>query len=289
MPNLFVLTVAAVCLLTTSNRLLGQDDQLIDLIQQVEAQLDARVGVTVVVHDSDLRWEYQADHRFPMSSTFKTLACAALLARVDAGEAQLDRIVRFSKTDLVEYSPVTESKADTAGMTLGELCAATIAISDNTAGNLVLQAIGGPAALTLFVRSLGDDITRLDRWETELNEAVPGDSRDTTTPNAMARLLEELLFGTALSVAAQAQLVTWLKANTVGDALLRAGIPEDWQIGDKTGAGGYGSRSIAAVMWPPIGSPVIATIYITETEASFAARNAAIASIGRALAATVTD
>lgn len=289
MPDFLVSTVAAVCFLAISNPVLGQDDKLIEFIEKVEVQLDARVGVAVAVPDRNQRWEYQANDRFPMSSTFKTIACAALLARVDSGEEQLDRLVRFSKTDLVEYSPVTESKADTAGMTLGELCAATITVSDNTAGNLVLQAIGGPDGVTQFVRSVGDDVTRLDRWETELNEAVPGDPRDTTTPNAMARLLEELLFGTALSATSQAQLVAWLKANSVGDALLRAGIPEHWQIGDKTGAGGYGSRSIAAVMWPSSDSPIIATIYITETEAPFAARNAAIASLGQAIATAVAD
>lgn len=267
----------------------GQNEDLISIVENTERRLNARLGVTVNVLNSETSWMYRGDDRFPMSSTFKTIACAALLYRVDAGLEQLDRVVAFTEDALVTYSPVTETRVGTAGMTLAELCEATITVSDNTAGNLILDAIGGPMALTRFARSVGDEVTQLDRFETDLNEAVPGDVRDTTSPNAMASLLEELIFGEVLSGSSRTTLENWLRGNTVGGALLRAGIPEDWEIGDKTGAGGYGSRSIAAVMWPTTNNPIIATIYITETEASFEDRNAAIADIGRAIAKAVSN
>lgn len=149
---------------------------------------------------------------------------------------------------------------------------------------MILGAIDGPPGLTRFMRSIGDEVTRLDRMETDLNEGVPGDLRDTTTPNAMARAIESLVLGDVLTASSRAQLEAWLRGDTVADALFRSGIPTNWEIGDKTGAGGYGSRSIAAIMWPPSDNPIIATVYITETEASFEDRNAAIAQIGAAIA-----
>lgn len=262
----------------------GQAESLTDVIRAIEGKLDARIGVAVNILASDMSWEYRSDERFPLSSTFKPIACAALLHRVDAGQDNLERKVYYAEEELVTYSPVTQNRWRPAGMTLSELCEATITVSDNTAGNLILEAIGGPAAVTGFARVAGDELTRLDRWETALNEAMPGDVRDSTTPAAMAYLLETLLFGDLLTVDSRNRLKDWLEGNKVGDALLRAGIPRDWEIGDKTGAGGYGSRSVAAVMWPPNGDPVIATVYITETDSSFDERNAAIADIGRAIA-----
>ena len=262
----------------------AQDGDLIETITQIEAQLNARIGVAAYSVGSDLRWQYHADDRFPMSSTFKTLACAALLHRVDSNQESLDRVVKIDAEDTVSYSPITETRLDDTGMTLGELCEATITVSDNTAGNLILGAIDGPPGLTRFMRSIGDEVTRLDRMETDLNEGVPGDLRDTTTPNAMARAIESLVLGDVLTASSRAQLEAWLRGDTVADALFRSGIPTNWEIGDKTGAGGYGSRSIAAIMWPPSDNPIIATVYITETEASFEDRNAAIAQIGAAIA-----
>lgn len=262
-------------------------DRLIETVSAVEERLNARVGLYVYDEETGRRWTYNADDRFPMASTFKSLACAALLARVDAGDERLDRVVTFGKSELVPYSPVTEERVGPDGMSLGEVCHATMTMSDNTAANLVMGAIGGPAGLTAFIRSTGDRATRLDRWETDLNEATPNDPRDTTTPKAMARTLRRLVFEEVLSLDSRAQLKDWLKGNKVGDALFRAGVPEDWTVGDRTGAGGHGTRAIAAILWPPGRQPVVATVYITETEASFEARNAAIADIGAAVAAAV--
>ncbi|MBF5058167.1 Beta-lactamase [Alcanivorax sp. 521-1] len=262
------------------------DDAVIDTVKQVENRLQARVGVAVSDQGGDRTWRHNADQRFPLASTFKVLVCGALLHKVDAGDESLDRVIHYGEADLVTYSPATGEHVDT-GMTLGELCEAAVTLSDNTAANLVLDAIGGPAGLTRFLRGTGDNVTRLDRREPELNEATPGDPRDTTTPDAMLASLRALVFGDVLSESSRQQLLQWMKNDKIADALLRAGIPDDWTIGDKTGAGGHGSRAIIAVMWPPQRGPVLAAIYITETDASMDQRNAAIADIGRALAAAV--
>ncbi len=249
----------------------------------LESELDARLGISLLDTGSHEQLSWRGQERFPLSSTFKPLACAALLSRIDRGQEQLDRQIFFDQADLVSYSPITEQFTGTAGMSLGELCAATIAYSDNTAGNLVLDAIGGPAGLTRFLRSIDDPVTRLDRRETELNEALPGDPRDSSKPDTMTMTLQKLLLGEVLQGESRRQLESWMQHNQVGDALLRSALPEDWQIGDKTGAGGFGSRSITAIIRPPDREAVLVAIYITETEASFDARNAAIARLGKAL------
>ncbi|PMR77945.1 class A beta-lactamase [Halomonas endophytica] len=274
-------------LCATQSQLAGAAENLIfDAARQTEARLDARVGLAIYDTGSGASWLYNADERFPMASTFKVLACGALLARSDAGYENRNRLVPIVQSDLVTYSPVTEGWLGQE-VSLDALCAATMRTSDNTAANKVLEALGGPDAVTAFLRSIGDEVTRLDRWETELNEATPGDLRDTTTPAAMANSLQRLLLGDALSPSAKATLTEWLVGNEVGEPLLRAGIPDDWHIGDRTGAGGHGSRGVVAIVWPPERAPLIAAIYITQTEASMEQRNEAIATIGRALAKTV--
>ncbi len=258
-------------------------DSLIQTVKEIEERLDGRIGVAVYDDNSGRAWQYKENERFPMCSTFKALAVAALLARVDAGDEQLERVATFKEDELVSYSPVTEKHTGEGGMTLAALCEATLATSDNTAANLILKAVGGPASLTAFVRATGDTITRLDRWETELNEGLPGDVRDTTTPRAIAMTLKKLLLSDVMSEPSRRQLIEWLNGNRVADALLRASLPEGWVIADRSGAGGYGTRGIIAILWPPAGKPVSVAIYITETEASFDERNKAIAGIGVAI------
>ena len=172
-------------------------------------------------------------------------------------------------------------------MTLAELCAAAIDYSDNTAGNMLLAQIGGPEGLTRFARTLGDAVTRLDRRETALNESLPGDPRDTTTPAAMLANLDSLVLGSALSGGSRDQLTAWLKGNTTGGTRLRAGLPADWAVGDKTGAGDRGSTNDIAVIWPPGRKPVLVTAYLTGTTASTEQRNATHASVGRAVLAAL--
>ncbi|VDA68393.1 blaTEM-84_1_AF427130 [Klebsiella pneumoniae] len=181
-------------------------------------------------------------------STFKVLLCGAVLSRVDAGQEQLGRRIHYSQNDLVEYSPVTE-KHLTDGMTVRELCSAAITMSDNTAANL-LTTIGGPKELTAFLHNMGDHVTRLDRWEPELNEAIPNDERDTTMPAAMATTLRKLLTGELLTLASRQQLIDWMEADKVAGPLLRSALPAGWFIADKSGAGERGSRGIIAALGP---------------------------------------
>lgn len=259
-------------------------DELTRALAHAETALGARLGAMIIDTQTGRRWARRADERFPMCSTFKALASGALLKRVDAGSESLDRRIRFEAGEVVDYSPVTKARAGGDGMTLAELCEAALTKSDNTAGNMILRAIGGPPAVGAFARTLGDEVTRLDRWETELNQAEPGDPRDTTTPAAMASDLLALALGDALSEHSRAQFVAWVVANTTGGAKLRAGLPKDWRVGDKTGGGDHGAMADIAVLWPPNRKPLVVAIYMTETTASFDGRNAVIRRIGAAIA-----
>jgi beta-lactamase class A len=261
------------------------DQRLIDEIKRLESASGGRLGVCVLDTATGARHAHRGDERFPMCSTFKALAAAAVLAQVDAGKEQLSRRITFDASALVTYSPVTE-KHVAGGMTLAEICEAAVTLSDNTAGNLLLAALGGPAGLTAFVRSLGDQFTRLDRNEPTLNEALPDDVRDTTTPNAMASTLQALVLGTkALSAPSREQLTAWLIANKTGDTRLRAGFAKDWRIGDKTGTGARGTNNDVAVVWPPNKGPIVITAYLTGATVSATEQNATIASVARAVSA----
>ena len=281
---IFVLIVASSCVH------FGNDGDLLTDIAEIEKRLDARIGVIVSDQETGRTWERNSSDRFPMASTFKVLACGALLAKVDQKKERLERRTVIHESDLVTYSPVMKDRTGPPGVSLGEACYVTLKTSDNTAANIVLEAIGGPESLTTFLRSIGDKHTRLDRYEPDLNEAAIGDERDTTTPSAMAETLKALIVETEfLSSASQTLLQDWMMANQVGDALLRASIPATWEIADRTGAGGNGTRAIAAIIWPPERKPIIVAIYITETKASFAERNEAIAEIGKSIVEAVTQ
>jgi beta-lactamase class A len=263
------------------------DQRLIDEIRRLESESGGRLGVCVLETATGARHIHRGDERFPMCSTFKALAAAAILARVDAGKEQLARRITFDASALVTYSPVTEKRAGGDGMTLAEICDAAVTLSDNTAANLLLASIGGPPGLTAFARGLGDEVTRLDRNEPSLNEALPDDPRDTTTPNAMASTLRTLILGTtALSAASREQLTAWLLANKTGDTRLRAGLAKDWRVGDKTGSGARGTANDVAVIWPPNKSPIVITAYLTGATVSTAQQNATLASVARAVSAT---
>lgn len=252
-------------------------------LARIEAGVGGRLGVAIHDTGSGQRHGWRSNERFPMCSTFKVLACAAVLARVDAGQDSLSRRIRFEASDLVTYSPVTKNRIGDGGMALAELCEAGITQSDNTAGNLILASLGGPFGVTAYARALGDTVTRLDRTETGLNDAAPGDPRDTTTPGAMTANLQALILGDALSQPSRDQLTAWLVANQTGGAKLRAGLPGNWRVGDKTGGGDWGTTNDVAVIWPPDRKPVIVSVYLTGTKASFDDRNAAIAAVGRAV------
>jgi beta-lactamase class A len=249
-------------------------------LAEIEAREGGRLGVFVRDTGTGATIERRADEQFPMCSTFKLLAAAAALKRVDEGAERLDRTIAFAPSDLLEYAPIAKAHAAEGAMTLAEACAAAIDWSDNVAANLVLQAIGGPAGFTQFARSLGDMVTRLDRNEPSLNEATPGDERDTTSPRAMAEDMQKVLLGDALSEASRLKLEALLIGDKVGDKRLRAGLPSSWRIGDKTGSGERGSTNTIAIIWPPGRTPIIATVYYTESSAPMDARNAIHKEIG---------
>lgn len=262
----------------------GKLDALTAQFAKIEGDSGGRLGVAVLDTGTSKTVGHRIDERFPMCSTFKLLATAAVLARVDAGKETLDRRIVFTRSDLVTYSPATEKHVGD-GMAMAAICEAAVTLSDNTAGNLMLEALGGPAGLTAWLRTIGDDVTRLDRNELSLNEALPGDPRDTTTPEAMSKSVDAILFGKTLSASSQQTLTTWLLASKTGATRLRAGLPENWRSGDKTGSGARGTTNDVAVIWPPNRKPLIVAAFLTDTQAPSAARDAALASVGRAVAA----
>jgi beta-lactamase class A len=222
-----------------------------------------------------------------MCSTFKVLAAAAVLKLVDEGKEHLDRMVAYGKEDILEYAPITKEHLKEGGMTLGDLCAAAVEQSDNTAGNLLLRTIGGPVGLTSFFRALGDEITRLDRMEPDLNTAIPGDERDTTTPAAMRDDLVRLLTGDVLSPASRSQLETWLAGNKTGAQMIRAGVPTSWRVGDKTGRGANGATNDVAVLRPPNKPPIFLAIYSVGSTTAANDRTATVAEVARVVAAAL--
>ena len=218
-----------------------------------------------------------------------------MLARVDRGEESLGRRLHYAKDELVTYSPVTGPQAGAAGMTMAAICEAAVTLSDNTAGNLMLDSFGGPEGLTAWLRGIGDPVTRLDRRETALNEAIPGDPRDTTTPVAMAGLLRRLLLEEVLSPASRARLTAWLVDCRTGDARLRAGLPAGWRAGDKTGSGGDNATNDVAILWPPSGpapgaatrAPVLVAAYYVGSPAEAGVRSAVLAAVGKLVVAAL--
>jgi beta-lactamase class A len=261
----------------------GENDA-VARIAGIEARIGGRIGVAALDTSNSKRLDYRQDERFPMCSTFKFLAAAAVLKRVDEKKEKLERFVPYGAKEILEYAPVTKEHLKGGGMTLGALCAAAIEQSDNTAGNLLLNAIGGPAGLTNFVRTLGDRVTRLDRIEPELNSAIPADERDTTTPAAICSDMQRLLLGDALSETSRRQLEDWLQRNETGGAMIRAGVPKNWIIGDKTGRGSNGATNDIAIMRPPGRAPILLAIYSVGSTATANDRAAVIAEVAKIVA-----
>lgn len=258
--------------------------QAADRLAALERKHPGRICVSILDLANGKRVDHRANERILICSTFKALAAALVLHRVDKGEEKLDRRIKFSEKDLVSHSPVTQKRVGGPGMTVAELCDAIMALSDNAAANLLLASFGGPAALTAFCRKLGDDLTRLDRFETELNtHDQSGDIRDTTTAAAMLGNLRKLLFTEFLTPPSRSQLAAWLIANKTGDARLRAGLPKTWLVGDRTGTNGdrHGNANDIAVVWPADRPPLIVTAYCEIPGITADQRNAVIAEIGR--------
>lgn len=249
-------------------------------LARLQARHGGRLGVAFFAPSSGRRLAQRGGERFLMCSTFKWLVGAHVLARVDAGDESLDRRLTWTKDALVSWSPVTEKHVDD-GLTLGELCHAAITTSDNTAANLLVGALGGTAAVTAWLRGIGDGVTRLDRLEPHLNAAEPGDPRDSTTPNAMVDTLDTVLLGEVLSPASRRRLTDWLLANTTGGQRLRAGL-SGWKVGDKTGSDGDTISNDVGIAWPPGGGePVLVACYFAGSGGDATQRDAVIADVGR--------
>jgi beta-lactamase class A len=257
-------------------------DGVLPKIRRIEAKSGGRLGVTCRISGTSAQFVYRENELFPMCSTFKTLAAALILHRVDGGIEQLDRSIKIPHNAVIANSPTTKKFAG-GEMTVAQLCQAAVTVSDNGAANLLLESFGGPPQLTAYLRSIGDRVSRLDRIEPELNESLPGDERDTTSPLAMVEDYERLALGRSLSNKSRAQLVEWLVANKTGDERIRAGLPKGWRCGDKTGTGDRGSTNDAAVIWPASGNPILMSVYLTGTKQNLTKRNAVIASVSRTL------
>lgn len=247
----------------------------------LEQRHGGRLGVAILDTGSGHRVAHRGDERFLMCSTFKVLAVAAVLARIDRGEEQPERRIVFGREALLDYAPVTRLHAGAPGMRVDELCEAAITASDNTAANLLLAALGGPQAVTAFVRALGDSVTRLDRTEPELNLTHPGDLRDTTTPAAMLDTLQRLLLGAVLSEPSRARLLGWMRGCLTGADRLRAGLPDGWSAGDKTGSGAQGESNDVAIVFPPQRAPLLVTAYYAAPDIDASQRNVVLAEVGR--------
>lgn len=253
---------------------------------ELESKHDARLGVFAIDTGDGRTVGYREGERFPMASTFKGLACGALLDKHPLSSGFFDQVIRYPASDLVDYSPETEKHVDT-GMTVAELCKAAITLSDNTAGNQLLKLLDGPAGLTAYLRTLGDATSRLDRWETELNTAIPGDERDTTAPGVLAADYRALTVGTELPEPERAQLKSWLIATTTGGNRIRAGLPADWTVGNKTGSPAYGSALDVAVAWPPNRAPIVIAVLTTKSEQNAEPDNALVAAAARTAVASL--
>ncbi|EGE39941.1 class A beta-lactamase [Streptomyces sp. SID4928] len=254
--------------------------------EALEKEYAARLGVYAVDTGTGTTVAHRDGERFAYASTFKALAAGAVLRRYGLGG--LERVVTYRREDLVDHSPVTEKHVAT-GMSLGALCDAAVRFSDNTAGNLLFDAVGGPRKLQAVLAGLGDEVTRMVRRETELNEWTPGATRDTSTPRALAEDLRAFVLGDALRGPERARLTQWLTTNTTGGELIRAGVPKGWTVGDKTGAGStYGTRNDIAVVWPPDAAPLVLAVLSNRTTADADHDNTLIAKAASAAVTALT-
>ncbi len=264
----------------------------------LERRHGGRLGVAVLDTGSGQTWGHRADERFGLCSTFKLLLAAAVLQQIDAGRLRGDRWVGFDGATPVPNSPVTDAHRMAGGMTVLALAHATQTTSDNLAANLLMRELGGdegPQWLTQWLRERGDAVTRIDRWEPDMNDVPPGELRDTSTPDAMARTTALLLTGSALQPAHRALLQRWTEETQTGSKRLRAGMPKGWRAGDKTGTGWRTGQpdkiNDVAIVWPPGRAPwVVACYYEAPRHTATDLRPqdvAVLAHVGRAVARAI--
>ena len=276
-PALYIRGAAA------HNKAIAFDSTFKSEIAACEQASGGRLGVAILNTANGDSFARRGDERFPFCSSFKYLLAAAFLQRIDHGQEQAKRRVPIARDQLVSNSPFSEHHTGNNAATVLELCAAMVMFSDNTATNTMLTALGGPAAFTHFMRTLGDTITRLDRTELALNEATPGDPRDTTSPSAMLCSLRQITLGSALSPASRKLLIDWMINCQTGLDRLRAGLPPHWLAGDKTGLNSKGTCNDVAIIWPPGRPPVLITSYLTAAKVDLNHQVMTHARIARAL------
>jgi len=253
----------------------------------LEAKHGGRLGLAALDTGSGKRLAFRAGERFPMCSTFKLLLVGLVLHRVDKQKAALNRRVAYTARLFPPgefYAPITRAHLREQGMSIEALCAAAIEWSDNGAANLLMEQVGGPPALTAYVRTLGDPVTRLDHVEPALNSATPGDPRDTTTPDAMLRDLQHLALGNALTADSRTRLLGWLKGCKTAGGRIPAGLPQGWMSGDKTGTGAMNTANDVAIVWPLRRAPILIAAYYTGSRLYPESRDAVLAEVGRIVA-----
>ncbi len=255
-----------------------------DKLADLEKRAGGKLGVLAIDTATGHRLEHRQDERFAMCSTFKFLAAAAVLQSLDRGTERLYRRLPYTEADLLEYAPVTKQHVNEGGMTLGDLCAAAVQWSDNTAANLILTSLGGPEHVTAFIRSLGDEVTRLDRNEPSLNVVAPGDVRDTATPSSMVQLLSTVLFGQVLSSESRSRLEGWMLDAKVGEHRIPAGLPPSWRIAHKTGTWSNQTNDVG-VIWPADRAPILIAAFYTRDGTPQEHRESVLCDVGRIVAA----
>ncbi|MBR0831076.1 class A beta-lactamase [Bradyrhizobium manausense] len=253
-------------------------------LEAYERQSGGKIGVHAENLLTGAKLSWRADERFVMCSTFKASLAACVLSRVDRGEEKLDAMISYGKADLLDYAPAAKENLASGAMSVTDMCKAIVEISDNTCANLLLARIGGPAKLTAFWRSIGDNVSRLDHDEPELNRSPPGDPNDTTTPAAMIGNLRRLVIGDALSATSRAQLTEWMVNCKTGANRLRGGLPSSWRIGDKTGNNGRDASGDIAVAWPKPDAPILIAAYTQGGKPDAAQLQAVFAGVGRMVA-----
>ncbi|MEU9488384.1 class A beta-lactamase [Streptomyces decoyicus] len=248
-------------------------DRAAKALAQAERRFHARLGVYMLDTGTGRTVTYRAGERFAHASTFKALAAGIVLKR--STDAELNRVIHYSASDLEDYAPITKQHVD-KGMTLRDLVKAALQYSDNTAANLLLDQLGGPAGLQRALRGMGDTTTRVNRTEPTLNEAKPGDTRDTSTPRTLGADLRGFVLGDVLPEGRRQLLTDWLRGNTTGGPYIRAGVPSGWKVGDKTGNGGYGTRNDIAIVWPTSGAPIVVAVLSDRSSKDAASDDALI-------------
>jgi len=251
-------------------------------LKAVHKRVGGRLGVHILDTQSGKRVALDDGSRYSMASTFKLPLASALLWQVDKGAFPLVHELKIGRDDLLTHSPVLEQRiaAGATSMSVQELCEAVVTHSDNAAANVLLAGMGGPSALTAFARSIGDETTRFDRVEPDLNANSPGDERDTTTPRAMIETMLKIFTTDVLSLASRALLIDWMIAARSGLTRVRAGLPRNWQSGDKSGTGQNGAFNDLVITWPPERRPILIAVYMSESPADPRELAAAHAEIG---------